>query len=61
MSHSGVTSAPVLIPVWGNTAELEAGGVMVEVAKKGQSLLCGVIFMYLIAYGFLIVHGFPGG
>ena len=26
------------VPVWGSTAELEAGGVMVEVAKKGQSL-----------------------
>lgn len=34
----GVTENSVLIPVWGNTAELEAGGVMVEVAKKGQSL-----------------------
>ena len=36
--HWGVTENSVLTPVWGSTAELEAGGVMVEVAKKGQSL-----------------------
>ena len=29
--------------------------------RRGRASLFGVIFMYLIAYGFLIAHGFPGG
>ena len=50
-SHSCVGQYRCVGGRWGN-----GGG-----CQEGAEPLCGVIFRYLISYGFLIAHGFPGG
>ena len=45
---SGLAVNSVLIPALGSTTELEAGRVIVEVAKKGQSLYMWYYFYVLL-------------